>query len=244
MQDHAGGGNDTLIGGDADDQAFGQADDDRMVRNPGDDTDLNEGAAGFDTIEVHGANGTEQFTATANGARVRFDRLTPAPFSIDIGTTENLVVDMNGGDDRFTATGKLAGLIKLTVDGGVGKDTILGSNGNDVLLGGDGNDFIDGNQGNDVARLGAGDDTFQWDPGDSNDTVEGQDGPPVRQAAPSVASAAAVTLSAMAAPTRATSRRGARRTTTDRVAGTSPMPRRRQSATLCACLALLVCRAA
>jgi bacteriocin-like protein len=28
-----------------------------------------------------------------NGTRVRFDRLDPAPFSIDIGTSENLVVN-------------------------------------------------------------------------------------------------------------------------------------------------------
>src|SRR6185369_11496738 len=113
---------------------------------------------------------------TANGTRVRFDRLSPAPFSIDIGTSENLVLNANGGDDSFSATGNLAALIKITVDGGTGNDTLLGSNGNDMLIGGDGNDFVDGQQGNDTALLGAGDDTFQWDPGDGNDTVEGQDG--------------------------------------------------------------------
>jgi Ca2+-binding RTX toxin-like protein len=171
-----GRGNDTVTGGDADDQVFGQAGDDRMVWNPGDDTDLNEGGDGVDTVEVNGANGAEQFTAAANGARVRIDRVTPAPFSIDIGTSENLLVNARGGDDRFSATGNLAALIKLTVDGGDGKDTILGGNGADVLFGGDGNDFIDGNQGNDLTLLGAGDDTFQWDPGDGSDTVEGQDG--------------------------------------------------------------------
>jgi Ca2+-binding RTX toxin-like protein len=171
-----GSGDDTLSGGDADDQAFGQGDDDRMIWNPGDDTDLNEGGGGVDTVEVNGGNGIEQFAATANGTRVRFDRLNPAPFAIDIGTSENLVVNMNGGDDTFSASGNLAALIKLTVDGGAGNDTILGSNGADVLLGGDGNDIVDGNQGDDVALLGAGNDTFQWDPGDGNDTVEGQAG--------------------------------------------------------------------
>ena len=83
--------NDTLTGGDADDQAFGQGGNDRMIWNPGDDTDLNEGGDGTDTVEVNGGNGAEQFTTTANGTRVRFDRVTPAPFSIDIGTSENLV---------------------------------------------------------------------------------------------------------------------------------------------------------
>jgi Ca2+-binding RTX toxin-like protein len=171
-----GANNDTLIGGDGDDQVFGEAGDDRMVWNPGDDTDLFEGGSGTDTAEVNGGNGDETFTVTANGTRVRFDRLNPAPFSIDIGTTENLVLNMNGGNDSFSATGNLAALIKVTVDGGAGNDTILGSNGADTLLGGADNDFIDGQQGNDVAFLGAGDDTFQWDPGDGNDTVEGGDG--------------------------------------------------------------------
>src|SRR4051795_12041083 len=171
-----GADNDTLTGGDGDDQVFGEAGNDRMIWNPGEDTDLNEGGDGTDTVEVNGGNGTEQFTTTANGTRVRFDRLTPAPFSIDIGTSEKLTLNANGGDDSFSATGNLAALIKLTVDGGTGNDTLLGSNGADFLLGGDGNDFVDGNQGNDTAFLGAGDDTFQWDPGDGSDTIEGQDG--------------------------------------------------------------------
>ena len=168
--------NDVLTGGDADDQVFGQGGNDRMVWNPGDDTDLNEGGNGTDTVEVNGGNGAEQFTATANGARVRFDRLDPAPFSIDIGTSEKLAVNANGGNDNFSATGNLAALIEIMVDGGAGTDTILGSNGVDTLLGGAENDFVDGQQGNDVAFLGGGEDVFQWDPGDGSDTVEGQDG--------------------------------------------------------------------
>jgi Ca2+-binding RTX toxin-like protein len=168
--------NDALTGGDADDQVFGESGDDRMIWNPGDDTDLNEGGAGTDTTEVNGGGGAEQFTTTANGTRVRFDRIDPAPFSIDIGTTENLVLNANGGNDSFSNTGNLAALIKITADGGTGNDTLLGSNGIDLLLGGDGNDFIDGQQGNDVAFMGAGNDTFQWDPGDGSDVIEGQDG--------------------------------------------------------------------
>ena len=171
-----GAGDDMLTGGDGDDQVFGEAGNDRMIWNPGDDTDLFEGGSGTDTAEVNGGNAAEVFTLTANGTRVRFDRLEPGPFSLDIGTTENLVLNMNGGDDSFSATGDLAALIGVTVDGGTGNDKILGSNGADTLLGGDGNDFIDGQQGNDLARLGAGDDVFQWDPGDGSDTVEGGDG--------------------------------------------------------------------
>jgi Ca2+-binding RTX toxin-like protein len=171
-----GAGNDTLIGGTGSDQMFGEAGNDRMIWNPGEGTDLMEGGTGDDTAEVNGGNGAETFTITANGSRVRFDRVTPAPFSLDIGTTEHLVLNANGGDDVISAGNGLSPLIQLTIDGGAGNDTINGGDGNDTLIGGDGNDFIDGNRGNDTAFLGAGDDVFQWDPGDGSDTVEGQDG--------------------------------------------------------------------
>ncbi len=171
-----GADNDTLTGGEGDDQVFGESGNDRLVWNPGDDTDLNEGGDGIDTVEVNGGNGAEVFSATANATRVRFDRITPAPFSLDIGTSENLVLNANGGDDSFSATGNLAALIQITVDGGAGNDTLNGGDGADVLLGGDGNDVIDGNRGNDLVLLGAGDDTTQWDPGDGSDVIEGQAG--------------------------------------------------------------------
>jgi Ca2+-binding RTX toxin-like protein len=171
-----GAGNDTLIGGAGDDQVFGEAGNDRMIWNPGDGSDLFEGGDGNDTAEVNGGNASEAFVITANGGRVRLDRLNVAPFSLDIGTTENLVVNANGGDDVITVGGGLANLIKLTIDGGAGNDQIFDGEGNDTLIGGDGNDIVDGGRGNDTALLGAGDDTFIWDPGDGSDVVEGQDG--------------------------------------------------------------------
>lgn len=171
-----GNGNDTLTGGDGDDQVLGEAGNDRMIWNPGDGSDLFEGGADVDTAEVNGGNGAETFTITANGARVRFDRVTPAPFTLDIGTTENLVVNANGGDDTITAGNGLAGLITLTLDGGAGNDTITGGDGADLIIGGTGNDIVAGGRGNDTALLGDDDDTFIWNPGDGSDIVEGQAG--------------------------------------------------------------------
>ena len=144
-----------------------------MVWNPGDDTDVMEGGADVDTVQVNAGNGGEVFAITANGTRVRFDRVDPAPFALDIGTTENLVVNLNGGDDSISAVGNLAAMINITVNGGAGNDTILGGNGADTLNAGDDNDFVDGQQGNDTVNLGAGNDIFQWDPGDGSDLVEG-----------------------------------------------------------------------
>ena len=169
-----GDGNDVLIGGTGNDQVFGQAGDDTMIWNPGDGSDLFEGGDGNDTAQVNGGNGSETFTISANGTRVLFARTDPAPFTLDIGTTENLVVHANGGDDVITAGNGLASLVQLMLDGGAGNDTITGGDGNDVLIGGDGNDAVAGGRGNDVAQLGAGDDTFVWNPGDGSDTVEGQ----------------------------------------------------------------------
>src|SRR5215468_2202306 len=170
-----GSGDDTLIGARGSDQVFGNSGDDRMIWNPGEGTDVNEGGDGVDTVEVNGGNAAETFTVTPNGTRVRFDRVTPGPFSIDIGTSEKLVLNANGGDDQFSA-GDVGSLISITVNGGAGNDTLLGGTGADTLNGDDGNDFVDGNGGADVSALGAGDDTFQWDPGDGSDVVDGQDG--------------------------------------------------------------------
>lgn len=171
-----GTGNDVLTGGDGDDSLFGEAGDDRLVWNPGDDSDLFEGGSGIDTAEINGGNGAEHFTISANGARVRIDRVDPAPFHVDAGTMETIVINANGGNDHVSVAGNMAALASIIVDGGAGNDTILGGNGNDTILGGDGNDLVDGNQGNDLALLGAGDDMFVWDPGDGSDVVEGQAG--------------------------------------------------------------------
>ncbi|MEJ0074504.1 MAG: Ig-like domain-containing protein [Alphaproteobacteria bacterium] len=133
------------------------------------------GNGGTDTTQINGTDADETFTITANGTFARVDRITPDPFAVDVGT-EKLVINLGGGSDHISATGNLAAITSITIDGGAGNDTILGGNGADTLIGGDGNDLIDGNQGNDTAFLGAGDDTYQWDPGDGSDVVEGQAG--------------------------------------------------------------------
>src|SRR5262249_52507190 len=71
-------------------------------------------------------------------------------FSIDIGTSENLVLNANGGDDSFTASNGLAGLIALSVDGGAGNDTIIGGGGNGTVSGGGGGELIRRGRGHDT----------------------------------------------------------------------------------------------
>lgn len=73
------------------------------------------------------------------------------------------------GNDRITGSSAADRL-----HGGPGDDVLLGGSGNELLFGGRGNDSVDGNQGADTALLGRGDDTFQWDPGDGSDVVNGE----------------------------------------------------------------------
>ena len=72
-------GNDVLTGGTGNDQVFGEAGDDQMIWNQGEGSDLNEGGDGNDTVVVNGGDNAENFTIAANGTRVRFDRVSPAP---------------------------------------------------------------------------------------------------------------------------------------------------------------------
>ena len=116
-----------LIGNRGSDRKFGGAGNDRMIWNNGDGSDLMEGEAGHDVVEVNGSSTDgDVFTINPNGHRVDFDRLNLVPFSLDIGTTERLEVNGQGGHDQITGASGLAGKIKLDLDGGAGNDRITG----------------------------------------------------------------------------------------------------------------------
>ena len=82
-----GAGNDRIVPDDnpagTRDVARGDAGDDTIVWNPGDDDDINDGGDGNDTSEVNGGSGGEQFTvkpsATAGRVLVRSHRARPRP---------------------------------------------------------------------------------------------------------------------------------------------------------------------
>jgi Ca2+-binding RTX toxin-like protein len=185
-----GAGNDRILGNDnvlgTRDVFRGEAGDDTLVWNPGDDDDQMDGGDGADTIEVNGGGGGEQFAVkpSATPGRVQFDRTgptPPGPFNLDIGTAERLDMNTGGGDDTFDADGDLVALgFALDVDGGPGNDDLDGGNGPDLITGGDGDDTIvpDDNPPNtrDDARGDAGNDTIVWNGGDDDDLNEGGDG--------------------------------------------------------------------
>ncbi len=154
----------------------GLAGDDQIAANPDVAAPIGvhfDGGADTDTAVARGTGGADVFAVAANGTSA-FVSGTGGVGGLDL-VAEKLSLTMSGGNDTVSAVGNLAAITAITVDGGAGADTITGSNGADTLLGGPGNDFIDGNQGNDTAFGGTGPDTFQWDPGDGSDILEGQE---------------------------------------------------------------------
>lgn len=183
-----GDGDDRIVPGQAGDTAAGGAGNDTLVWNNGDGSDVMEGDAGADTIEVNGAPTVgDQFTIKpgAVAGRVRFDRTNLGPFNLDIGTSERMEINGLGGDDAMAADPGLAALILLTLNGGTGADTLAGGDGPDLIQGGDGvdtlgggagDDRVIGNRGNDVMSGGDGDDTLVWNNGDGTDRADGDGG--------------------------------------------------------------------
>ncbi len=121
-----------------------------------------------DTVVVNGTPGADTITVSGPATGVR---VATAGAVVDIAGSEvsrdKLSVNGLAADDTVDATALPAGRISLTVNGGLGADVVLGSQGRDLLLGGDGDDVMFG---------GGDDDTFVWNPGDDNDTLEGQAG--------------------------------------------------------------------
>ena len=170
-------GHDRLVGFRGGDQMVGGEGDDTMVWNNGDGSDVMDGQDGNDTAEVNGAGAAgDVFTVNPNGQRVRFDRTNLVPFSIDIGTTEQLQLNGGGGDDTMTGAAGLANLIKTTMDGQDGLDNLTGTDGDDTLKGGPGNDRLVGFRGGDHMIGGDGDDTMVWNNGDGSDVMDGEAG--------------------------------------------------------------------
>jgi hypothetical protein len=177
-------GNDVLVGARNPaatvDLVFGDAGNDTMTWNPGEGDDRNDGGADIDTSVVIGGGAAETFTIvpdTVNAGHVTLTRTNPAPFFVDISTTENLRVDGGGGDDNISGALGLNGLIALELIGGEGADTILGGDGADIVRGGNGNDLLTAAR-NPVATLDqvfgdAGNDTMVWNPGEGNDANDG-----------------------------------------------------------------------
>jgi Ca2+-binding RTX toxin-like protein len=121
-----------------------------------------------DSVVVNGTSGVDQVTVSRSGAVVVAAGLTAA---VRITSAEvahdRLTINALAGDDTVSAAPLPAGVVQLSLNGGLGVDVLTGSQGHDTVTGGDGDDR---------ALLSGGNDVFVWNPGDDNDVVEGQSG--------------------------------------------------------------------
>jgi len=165
---------DTIDPGDENDTVNGNAGNDEIIWNPGDDSDVMNGDSGVDTVTDNGGGGDEEFVVKpkdGDPTRVDASRINN-PFTLDI-EAEKLTVNGNGGNDKITGNTGVAGLIKVTMNGGDGNDVLVGTDGDDVLKGGAGNDSVAGARGNDDMAGDDGDDVLTWNPGEGSDKFEG-----------------------------------------------------------------------
>jgi Ca2+-binding RTX toxin-like protein len=151
------GGDDRIAGDRGNDTMNGGAGDDTLVWNNGDNTDVMNGDAGRDDVEVNGAPAAgDVFTVQPNGARIKFDRPNLVPFSLDIGSSETMHANGLGGNDSISV-GEV-GAYEVTGSGGAGDDTLTGAGSSETFLGGSGNDTINPGGGIDVVSGDDGDD--------------------------------------------------------------------------------------
>ncbi|WP_020484135.1 beta strand repeat-containing protein [Methylomonas sp. MK1] len=160
------GGNDKLYGGAGAD-----------VLNGGTGADEMRGGAGSDLYVVDDIN--DQIFENENANQPWDTDSVEASLSYTLGSNlENLTLTGTAAIDGFgnslanTLTGNNAA---NTLDGGAGNDILRGGDGNDVLIGGAGNDSLTGGGANDVLMGGAGSDTYYFDRGFGQDTINSYD---------------------------------------------------------------------
>jgi Ca2+-binding RTX toxin-like protein len=139
------------------------------------DTDPNNGPRSDGKIT--GGYGDDRITVTMNNSKFFINMKGDNPVNdlqdgndeiTLLGSYQNAVVDLGGGNDIFTG-----GSGSDNVSGQAGNDTILGLGGNDKLAGNDGNDTLIGGAGNDNLTGGSGQDffTFNSPTGERTDSI-------------------------------------------------------------------------
>jgi Ca2+-binding RTX toxin-like protein len=159
---HAGGGDDLLIGDDADNELHGGLGDDVLRGNRGDDV-------------LAGGGGRDRFIGGGGSDTVRYDDTT-ARVEVDLGggtitfpgrtwRAESLrsIESFHAGDGDSVVRGTDA---DNRLRGGAGDDVLTGGGGDDRLDGGDGRDRIEGGGGDDTITGGAGRDRLSGGAGD------------------------------------------------------------------------------
>jgi Ca2+-binding RTX toxin-like protein len=134
-----------------------------------------DGGDGPDTLHYVGTAADDTLNVAPNGTEIATLGTDPAS-RLDSVAIEDVRLEGLGGADTIAALSQATLPAQLTLDGGTGNDSLNGSGGGDSVLGGSGNDTVRANRGNDAVLLGSGNDVAQWNPGDGNDSLEGEAG--------------------------------------------------------------------
>jgi Ca2+-binding RTX toxin-like protein len=95
--------------------------------------------AGVDRIEDNLSAADESSTLKPENGRIRYDRLSPGPFSLSIGSAEAFELNSLGGNDTLTISPGVN--IPVVADGGAGNDLFnVRQNAADFVFGGAGAD--------------------------------------------------------------------------------------------------------
>lgn len=196
-------GNDTLHGGEGADALYGGSGDDRILGGGGDDllvggtgNDWLQGDEGADTYFFSRGFGQDRIMGDSADA-IRFDDdILPSDISLTRQANGDLLLTLNGSEDRITVSGwysgtdlvtsverivfgdgselgaaDIAAIRPLPITGTAGNDLVVGSQYRDVLEGLAGDDTLDGGGGDDELVGGAGTDTYLFGWGAGKDTV-------------------------------------------------------------------------
>jgi Ca2+-binding RTX toxin-like protein len=138
------GGDDVVIGGPGNDTANLGAGNDTFIWNPGDGSDIVEGASGTDTLLFNGSNVGETMMLSANGGRARLFR-DVGNITMDLNSMEHIDIAARGSADNITVddlagTGVRQVAVDLsgtpgsgTGDGATDTVTVNGTSGDDHI---------------------------------------------------------------------------------------------------------------
>jgi hypothetical protein len=131
-----------------------------------------DGGADSDSAVYNGTAADDTIGIARDGGNVA--TFAPGGTAFEVLDVEGLDVNGLGGGDTIAGQNGVAGLTHVELSGGDGDDRITGTDDGELIRGEDGDDFLDGNRGEDDVRGGNGNDTFQWDPGDGSDIIDGR----------------------------------------------------------------------
>ena len=178
-----GDGNDQLFGLDGNDTLYGGSGDNILNGGLGNDTFIIEGT-GNNVDTVIGGEGNDLILGAVGDDVFRFSEfnLTHSIETIDGGLGVNKLAGTSSNNTLDFSGTNLIGISEI--DGGAGNDRITGSQFDDVIIGGSGDDYIRGGDGNDslrgsagldILQGGAGNDTYLFAIGDGNTRISNHD---------------------------------------------------------------------